>query len=77
MLPVNPHQVRKVLISFLRIINYELYFISDVAYSSYNSYNGYPGAASFVPGTTYNKDWAANRAYNAYGFLDADKHKPQ
>ncbi|XP_055532813.1 uncharacterized protein LOC129722952 [Wyeomyia smithii] len=44
----------------------------ELSYAAYGSYPSY----SASPYNAYSKDWATNRAYSAYGFLDAiDSHK--
>ncbi|XP_058460020.1 uncharacterized protein LOC131435794 [Malaya genurostris] len=44
----------------------------ELSYASYGSYPSY----SASPYNAYNKDWATNRAYSGYSFLDAiDSHK--
>ncbi|XP_053698689.1 uncharacterized protein LOC128745640 [Sabethes cyaneus] len=44
----------------------------ELSYAAYGSYPSY----SASPYNAYSKDWATNRAYSAYSFLDAiDSHK--
>ncbi|KXJ77426.1 uncharacterized protein LOC109414760 [Aedes albopictus] len=44
----------------------------EISYSAYGAYPSY----SASPYNAYSKDWATNRAYSAYSFLDAiDNHK--
>lgn len=66
-----PGMIRICLI-FKRMIDERFINFTELSYAAYGSYPSY----SASPYNAYSKDWATNRAYSAYGFLDAiDSHK--